>query len=202
LRVLITNIRLDSRSGTTVVVRDLARGLTAAGHEPMVYSPILGEVADEIAAAGVPVCARLDRLPAEPEVIHGHHHVETVEALQAFPGAPGIFVCHGRVSWFDIPPRHPRIFAYVAVDRNCLERLADVYRIDGRRLRMILNAVDMDRFGMRGKLPGRPEKAAIFSTAATINSHAAVEEACRSLGIRLEYLAPNAGLPCSEPESA
>lgn len=185
-----------------MVVRDLARGLAAAGHQPMVYSPILGEVANEIASGGVPVCARLDQLPAAPEVIHGHHHVETVEALQAFPGAPGIFVCHGRVSWFDVPPRHPRIFAFVAVDRNCLERLADVHRIDGRQLRTILNSVDTDRFKPRSALPAKPGRAAVFSTAATINSHEAVEEACRNLDIRLDYLGPNAGNPCNAPEHA
>ena len=47
LRVLLTNLRLDSRTGTEIVTRNLAEALMAAGHRPVVYPPRLGAVAEE-----------------------------------------------------------------------------------------------------------------------------------------------------------
>jgi len=55
MKIPITNVRLDSRSGATVVAGDMALDLLVAGHRPMDYSPILGEVAKGIDATGVPV---------------------------------------------------------------------------------------------------------------------------------------------------
>jgi hypothetical protein len=102
--ILLTNIRLHTRTGTEVVIRDLAKGLQSLGKQPMVYSPVLGEMAEEIAATGIPVVSRLVDLPMAPQIIHGHHHVETLEALENFAGAQGIFVCHDRTAWHDYLP--------------------------------------------------------------------------------------------------
>src|SRR5215470_13196513 len=95
LRVLITNTWLYARAGTELYVRDLATALLACGHSPIVYSPVLGAVATEIRAATVPVVDDLDAIGVAPDVIHGHHHLETLSALLRFPGVPAIFVCHG-----------------------------------------------------------------------------------------------------------
>src|SRR5262249_59613048 len=66
LRVLITNITLGSWTGTETFVRDLARGLLEAGDRPMVWSPVLRPLADELRADGVPVTAELPAVPAPP----------------------------------------------------------------------------------------------------------------------------------------
>ncbi|MGC2063619.1 MAG: glycosyltransferase family 4 protein [Thermodesulfovibrionales bacterium] len=137
LCVLITNITLKARTGTETVVRDLSLGLREAGHYPMVYSPTLGDIACEIAAAGIPVVDNLRRVPREPDIIHGHHRFETIQALAHFSGACGIFVCHDRLSWHDAPPWYPRILRYVAVDLNCRERLSENRRIPDDRMRVI-----------------------------------------------------------------
>src|SRR6185369_15480642 len=60
LKILITNYQLDSYTGTEVVVRDLALGLQALGHKPMVYSPRPGPIFHEIEAAGIPTVSNLD----------------------------------------------------------------------------------------------------------------------------------------------
>ena len=65
-------------------MRDLALGLKTTGHTPMVYSPELGEIADEIRASGIPVVSQLEDLSDEPDIVHGNHHVQTVEALLKF----------------------------------------------------------------------------------------------------------------------
>lgn len=200
--VLITNVQLNARTGTETAVRDLALALAYAGHRPHVYTPAPGTVSDEIARCGIPVYGRLDDVPVVPDVIHGHHHVQTVAALQAFPSAPALFVCHDRTAWHDTPPPHPRIGRYVAVDANCRERLVGVHGIDARRVRVIRNSVDLARFRPRGPLPATPRRALIFSNYANRETHIdAVGEACRRCGLSLDVVGAGVGRQLDEPET-
>lgn len=192
---------LTGHTGTETVVRDLALGLQATGHQPMVYAPTLGAIAQEIAAAGVPVVSRFELLPYEPDVIHGHHHVETVQALLQFPRARGIFVCHDRLSPNDIPPRLPRLLRYVAVDENCRERLAEEYQIPPQLIRVIYNWVDVHKFHPRPPLPPTPQRALVFSNYAGPDSHlTAVQEACAAARLPLDVIGAGSGQSCPEPE--
>ncbi len=59
MRILIVNVTLASRTGTETALRDLALGLKTAGHELAVYSPELGQIADEIRSSGIPVFSQL-----------------------------------------------------------------------------------------------------------------------------------------------
>src|SRR5215510_8342225 len=123
LRVLITNNTLADRAGTELYVRDLAIGLAKRGHTPFAYSTKLGDVAAELKTHGVTVLADLEKLPAAPNIIHGHHHLNAMTALMKFAGAPAIYVCHGSEPWEETPPVFPRIRRYVAVDQPCKERI-------------------------------------------------------------------------------
>src|SRR5688572_33299164 len=108
LTVLLTNITLASRTGTEVAIRDFTRALLARGHTPVVYSPRLGEIATEIRKTTVPVVDDLGRLARPPDVIHGHHHPQTMAALLRFPGVPAVLFCHDSRARHDAPPPHPR----------------------------------------------------------------------------------------------
>ncbi len=201
LRVLITNTRLSARTGTELYVRDLALGLLAAGHTPLVYSPELGPVAHGIRAAGIEVVSSPDKLSTAPDVIHGHHEIAAMRAFLAYPGVPGIFVIHDRVHHSDIAPRFPRILLYVAVDDNCRERLAEE-GIPDERTRVVLNWVDLDRFRARGPLPPRPRRALLFSNYASARTHlGVVREACARLGLPLDVAGAAAGRLCERPEA-
>ena len=200
-RILITNVTLATRTGTETALRDLAVGLAAAGQKPMVYSPELGEIADEIRAAGIPVFSRLQDAPEEPDIVHGNHHVETVAALLHFRNARGLFVCHDRRAHMSAPPRMSRILRYVAVDYNCLERLTDEYRIPEHLTRVIYNAVDTERFLPRPPLPPRPQRALVFSNYAGPATHLdAVEQACRLLNLAVDTVGSGAASGSSAPE--
>src|SRR5581483_5418394 len=123
LRVLITNNTLATRAGSELYVRDLATALLERGHQPVAYSTVLGEVAEELRMATIPVVNDLDLLAVKPDIIHGQHHFETMTALLRFPSAPAIYVCHGWWPWEETPPHFPRIRQYVAVDYTCRDRL-------------------------------------------------------------------------------
>lgn len=194
LRVLITNIYLQGRTGTELYVRDLALQLLDLGHAPVVYAPRLGEVAEEIRRATIPVVDDLDRIEAAPDVIHGHHSVQTMTALLRFPDAPAIFVCHDNLGWHDRPPRFPLILRYVAVDETCRERLIGEYGVPEDRVRVIRNFVDLSRFLPRPPLPARPGRALVFSNyMRAADQLSAIQEACKRSGISVDIAGSAAG---------
>ena len=202
LRLLLANVTLAGRTGTEIVTRDLASGLRARGYDVTVFSPAPGSLADEITGTGVPVVSRLGDVAAPPDVVHGHHFLETMEALARFPNSRGVFVCHDRTAAHSIPPHSQRIQRYVAVDQNCVERLRDDWQIPPAKIRTILNAVDMRRFLPRGPLPPRPSRALVFSNYATPGTHdSVVRDACSSTGISVDVIGAGAGTLSTAPET-
>jgi len=202
LKILITNNTLANRAGTELYVRDLAIGLLKRGHEPIAYSTRLGEVAKDIRAARVLVTDDLDTIVDSPDIIHGHHHLDTMTALLCLPSTPAIYFCHGSTPWEEAAPRFPRILRYVAVDHACRDRLVTEHAIPPNRIRTILNFVDLEKFKPRAQLPPHPRRALIFSNQASEYTHTgAVRLACERAGIALNVVGKKMGNVCAEPES-
>ncbi|HEV2705921.1 MAG TPA: glycosyltransferase, partial [Pyrinomonadaceae bacterium] len=202
-RVLITNTTLATRTGTETYVRDLALALLRRGHAPVVYSPETGEIARELRKATVPVVETLSGMAVAPDLIHGNQAAELMTALLHFPGVPAVFFCHSWIGWSNVPPQHPRVLRCVAVDDTCRDRLALEHGVGAERLRVLLNAVDLERFRPRTTaLPARPQRALVFSNTANDSTHlAAVREACARAGISLDVVGAEANNSTSEPES-
>lgn len=201
LRILIANIILTGRTGTEIVVRDLALGFQALGHRPMIYTSRCGEIAQEIAAQGIPVVDNLEQLPEPPDIVHGNHYVETAQALSHFPTVQGIFVCHDRTGWHGAPPIMAQIKRYVAVDENCRERLSLELGQPMTSIQVIHNAVDVRRFLRRAALPERPQRVLIFSNNADKYSHVpAITAACQRLGLPVDIIGERNGNQTEAPE--
>ncbi|MBI2567728.1 MAG: hypothetical protein HYV63_11915 [Candidatus Schekmanbacteria bacterium] len=201
LRILFTNIQLDGYTGTETSVRDLSVGLARLGHATAVYSPRLGPIAEEMAKAGVTIARDLSQLAVAPDIIHGHHHVEVVEAMMRFPEATALFVCNDSRAWHDIPPPWRGIRRFVAVDLNTRERLSAVYGIADDRIEVVLNWVDTGRFVPGPPLPPAPARALVFSNNAGPSTHLEpVESACRDLGLPLDVVGLQSGRPVAHPE--
>jgi glycosyltransferase involved in cell wall biosynthesis len=202
LRILLTNRVLAHRTGTELYVRDVAAGLLTRGHRPIVYSPRLGALASEIRAATIPVVDDLAGIAEPPDVIHGHHGLETLTALLAFPRAPAISVCHSWVGWADEPVRLDRVRRYLAVDDTCRDRLVSEHRIPPECVDVILNAVDLRRFRSRPPLPERPVRALVFSNSSAPDApHVqAIRGACTLAGVAVDVAGFKAGRSLSRPE--
>ncbi len=202
-RVLLTNNTLATRAGTELWVRDVALALCARGHDVIAYSPVLGEVAKELAEAGVTVVDDLNRLDVAPDLVHGHHHLETMTALLRFPAVPALFVCHGARPWEEAPPLHPRIGRYVAVDLACEERLIQA-GAPSDQIALLLNFVDLARFQSRealDPLPAQPRRALLFSNEATAATFLPVaREACAFAGLPLDVVGCGVGNAIAHPE--
>jgi hypothetical protein len=200
LRVLITNRILLTRTGTEVYVRDLAASLLRRGHLPIVYSPHLGEMAAEIRAGTVPVVDDLAQVGTPPDIIHGHHGLETLAALLAFPGVPAVAVCHSWLGWADAPLEFPRVARYLAVDHTCRDRLVCEHGLPEDRVHVRLNAIDLAQFQPRGPLPPAPARALVFGNSAGGGYLQAIEAACAARGIAVDVAGYRAGSVLGRPQ--
>ncbi len=200
MRVLITNNSLVDRAGSEMYVRDVALELLRRGHQPVAYSTQLGPVAAELRAATVPVIDRLDSLGEPPDVIHGHHHYDTLMALLRFPETPALYYCHGWLPRQEAALRHPNILRYVAVDELCRERLITEGGIPPDRIEVIFNFFDQRVFLPRPPLPRVPKRALAFSNELTDQTGLAIlREACARCGIELDACGLRNGNPNTRP---
>lgn len=201
LRILITNWTLAGRHGSVLYTHDLALGLFRNGHLPIVYSPELGEVAEELRAATIPVVLDLRCLAAPPAVIHGNSHPDLMAALLHFPGVPAVHACHAWGLHESGPPRFPRVRRYLAVDDTCRDWLVCTQEIPEDRVRVVFNGVDLRRFTSRFPLPARPQRALLFSNYASEQAGLpVVRAACQHAGLSLDVMGEAAGHPCARPE--
>jgi hypothetical protein len=191
LTILITNIAFAFRSGTEIVVDQIARGLNRRGHRPIVFAPYIGGgLTAGLRLSGIAVVDRLNQVGCTPDIIHGQHNVTTVMAVAAFPRTPALFSCHDFDAPKDRAPLLPCIRRYIAVDDGCRERLVR----DGApqdRIEVVYNAVDLDQYRRRGPLPRRPERALVLTKGA---AHlAVVRSAAAKAGLALDELGAGAG---------
>jgi glycosyltransferase involved in cell wall biosynthesis len=202
ISILFTNNTLDARAGSETYTRDVALALLHRGHHPVAFSLVLGPLADDLRRATVPVIDNLARLGVMPDVIHGHHHLETLIAGLTFPEVPIVNFCHGWLPWEELPLRHPSVRKYVAVDEVCLDRLVREEGIPPERTEVLLNFVDLERFRPRAPLPPTPTRALVFSNAATADGYArAIAAACAARGVSLDIVGLRHGNPTDAPEA-
>jgi len=202
ISVLLTNNALATRGGSETYVRDVAVDLLRRGHRPVAFSLILGDVANELRRATIPVIDDLSRLAEPPDVVHGHHHLETLIAALTFPDAPIVNFCHGWVPWEEMPLHHPSVRRYVAVDEVCVDRLVREEGIDPCRVELLLNFVDLERFRPRPPLPSRPRRALVLGNAAGNDGYVrAISGACGTAGVALDVVGASAGNASATPET-
>jgi hypothetical protein len=201
LRILITNHTLAGRGGSELYVRDTALELLKRGHTPLAYSSDLGDVAQELQAAGITVVDDLNLLAETPDLIHGQQHMELMTALLHFPDVPAVQFIHSSRSWYEKPVHFPRILRYVAVDHGCRDLLL-AHGVAEDRVRVLLNFVDLARFKSREQsLPATPRRALLFSNYAGEETHLpAVRDACARARIELDVIGSGANTTTSQPE--
>jgi len=166
----------------------------------MAFSALPGVIAEELEANGIPAYGSIEAISDRPDIIHGHHLLETLIACLRFPSTPAISVCHGALPWVERPPKIPSIRRYVAVDLACRERVVKDVGIEASRVPLVHNFVDLNVFRPRGPLPAKPERALIFSNYASENAHLPfVREACRRTGIAVEVVGESSGNAVTRP---
>ncbi|WP_246591424.1 glycosyltransferase family 4 protein [Aminobacter anthyllidis] len=187
MRVLITNLFVKGYSGSENVVELLATGLRRAGHQPMVYAPLLGSQADKLRQHGISVVDRVSQLNEMPDVIHAQQTTPCLIAMARFPNVPVVYSCHSSYFTVDAVMPHPQIREVIAVDERCAAKCREV-GVAPERLSIVLNAVDLDRFARRGQLPQTPRKALLLTK--NRGHLEKVRGACAKADLQLDELGP------------
>lgn len=201
LRILLTVQTLEGRPGGSVYVKDLAQSLLRLGQKPVVYSPRLGDLADELRSLTIPVIGHLEQLSATPDIVHGNSPIETIAALLYFQQAPAIFVCHGWEGPDAKPPLMDRIRIYIAVDETCRDRLVCQEGIPEKLVRVHYNPVDLHRFRLRGPLPQKPKRALVFSNYAQEENYIPMlREVCAEMEMTLDVMGAGTNQATVYPE--
>lgn len=200
--MLLTNNTLNARAGSELYIRDVAIELMKRGHSPICYSQDLGEVADELRKATIPVIDDLSALAEKPDIIHGQHHIETMISALYFQDVPVIYFCHGWLPWQEDPPIHPSIMKYIAVDDLCYEKLITKLGMNKKgMIETLYNFVDLQRFKNIRCLPEKPKKALILSNYQQ-EVPQAIKRACKQHGIdSIEVKGLASGQPITAPEN-
>lgn len=197
-RILITNRKLSGRTGTEIVTKRLAVGLSRRGHDVIVYSPSLGEIADEIRRAGVVVTDQIARVHPAPDIIHCHHTETAASAIARFPNSPALFVCHDFVAWHDSAPLLPSIRRYLGITPLHVERMVNEDGVAREQCSILRNAIDLEAFSQRLENPERPKRAAVFAKGRAYLI--VIRAACQALGIDLDEYGSSIGKPVADPQ--
>jgi hypothetical protein len=202
VRILITQRELIHWGGSQMVTIEVAKELRNRGHEVAVFCPHPGEAAKIIFPAGVWVKSRLSEIPWEPDIIHGHHHLQTIAALSYFVKVPAIYYCHGVRPWVEQVPLHPRIRHYVMMCEWMVSPNEMEFGVPRSRMTVISNFVNMNRFSEVRKPPDKLRRALLFGNKGFGESELLrLERACSEQGISLDKVGYPYGNPKERPEA-
>lgn len=190
-RILLVNIILTGRTGTEVVCCETARRLRKRGHDVVIYTQQDGPTADQLRAEGFQVTTDLASVIDVPDVIQANQTFPLLEAVGHFPAAPAISICHDATTWHSEPVDLPSIRRHVAVDLACRDRITSRFPHLAGQVEILHNAVDLDAFQPRTRLPERPTRALILVKSPSYVD--AVRQACVERGLKLSIIGPAAG---------
>ncbi len=207
MRILLTNHVLAHRTGTELFLVELAERLRERGHDPVLYSPVLGALAREAQAGGLEVIDdldavdRADRIDSPFELIHGQHWMETLAASLRYPDLPVVAMVHGHYPWQERVAALPTVRAWVTVSEATVDKVAREAGVPPERIEVVPNGVDLRRFLPRAPLPTRLERALVFSNLAQESSFVpAIRAACARFGIAVDVAGLAAGAVAARPE--
>jgi hypothetical protein len=201
MRVLITQRELVHFGGSELVTVEIAKELSDRGHEVVVFSPRLGEVAKLLWPSGVRAVSRLEDIPWEPELIHGQHHLPAMAALAYFESTPAIYYSHGGKPWVEQPPLHARFQSYVVMCEWMVKRTVAQLGIEPARVTCVPNFVNMQRFSEVRIPPKKPAKALLyFANGFSSEEISQLEAGCAALGIGLDKIGGAFGNSQTRPE--
>lgn len=193
MRILVTNYALKGFLGTETYVYTLACQLMRVGHEVVVYSPHLGEMAERIRKEGTRVVDNLRCISEEAiDVIHGHHKGPTLIAFSFFPSVPIVYISHGvldRVLPFEGPPAPPvRVQLFVAVSEEVKENLVRRFGKPEQDIIIVRNAVDTERFQPRRHIGKVLKDVLWISNDPNPEVRETVRRACARLSLNLKII--------------
>ncbi len=202
MKILITNHRLKHRGGSEMFTLEIARALAGRGHEVCAFSTVEGEVSQAIEKDGIRFVPEPDQCLFTPDIIHGHHHLEAMAAVAAWPGVPAIYHMHGYGPWEEVPPVHPRLLKYFGTAPRMAWWIARVCEVPEAEVGNIRNFFDPARYRTVRSPGEKTGRALVYlnNLSRESDTFLELEKACREAGMELDGLGTNFGKSTEAPE--
>jgi len=158
LRIVLGNRRIAKRTGTEIVTRDFALGLSRRGHDVAVVTSERGPFAEEIERHGVPVIVNPEEMRFQPDVLHLNQASVVMPLVSRFPGVPAVLQCHGPTEALGEVIKHPAIRRRFGVSNACCRLIEQAMERAGSSDGIFGNYADLSLFSPRAGLPEKPRR--------------------------------------------
>jgi len=201
MKILMTNNRLDERGGSESYLETVAPELRRLGAEVVLFSPVLGAVADRFRQQGFSVVGSTDEIPGDVDVVHGQHSPAVAQVRQRLPEVPLVFVSH---SWF-VPIEDPapelRPAALVAFNDRVEARLR-AFGLPGAAVHRLRQPVGISYAGGPPTPPADEARSLLVVSRRMRHRLGQVEQACARAGIAVTTLRGESADPRPEMQAA
>ena len=166
MRVLISVISFRYLTGAELYVYELARSLSARGHDVTVVGQAGGVITDRARSCGVTV-HDFGTMPEglEFDVLHVQELAPAQWAMERHPATPVIATVHSQ--WpCETPLIDPRIHKYICIRPEVRDKVIAEDGIPPEKTAVVYNGVDFDRFRPS---PARPAEREMILFAGTVD---------------------------------
>jgi hypothetical protein len=198
LDLILGTHHLSSVGGAETYLLTVAEQLQRFSHRVTLFGSDGGEMARFLERRGLRVVIGESGLPDTCDALIVQDAVTALTLAERYPSAPQVFVAHAPnlEMWF--PPSLPGVVSAVIVlndrVRSRVEAMAGDH--DVVRLRQ---PIDIQRFGSRDPLPGRPRRLVMLGNYLFGARRAAVVDVCEAAGIQVVQVGRH-GQATFEPE--
>ena len=186
MRIVLSHLRLAQAGGTETYMVTVAEQLQRLGHQPVIYAPETGPMADQALRRGIEVVDRVRLLPDECDGVLAQDAATAYDLADRYPDAGRAFVAHSSDVLLQTPPSLAGVCGAVVVLNDRVKRFVDTIPGVPEVLRL-RQPIDTARFGRTpGVEPphGRP-RALVLSNYMRGPRQRMIQRACAQSGVEL-----------------
>ena len=189
LKILLTNIQIESLTGSEIFTFTIAKHLKSAGHSVTVYSKFIGPYAKAFGEINVQVISKIKEIKNKKfDVAHIHHNINAIEVRHLFPGLPMIFLSHGVLPFLEQPPpMELNISKFLAVSEEVKDNLIKMQIADSKII-IFRNMVDNDLFTEIKPINPSIKKALVLSYKIDRKTQSVIKDACMTMGVEAIFV--------------
>ncbi len=192
-KILLTTYYLDM-SGSSTFLQTLALFLKLSDYSVIIFAIVIDpETKKRLTKKGIHVVDNLDNLiKTKINYIIGQHTIPTILIRNIFRKEPLIYISHGILSQLeDTPSIDLNISWYFAISEEIKEKMIKKNKVDPKKIGIIRNFVDTNRFNIEKKINKKLKKVLFISSRYTQNVLKNIQDACLDMNLQLTILGKN-----------
>jgi hypothetical protein len=199
MELVLSTHHFASIGGAETYLLTTAEQLQRLGHGVVVHALKYGEMGEEAKGRGLPVAASDDDLPERCDAILVQSSATSPLLAARYPDTPQVFVSHGTVYDFMLPPQLPNLVSRVVAlnDRVAARVEAGAAPQEVVRLRQ---PIDLDRFSPRAPARATPRVVLLLGNYMRGSRRKTFDAVCEELGLECRQIGRHGGASHPRPE--